>query len=76
MAGENLDFASDAQPPHSDRRDGHRFLGIRFACCDVYTRIYLNRAQTAYEGRCPKCARPLHIRVGPGGTDARFFEAY
>ena len=53
-----------------------RFLGVQFACCSVYTRVYVNRAGTAYEGRCPKCSRPIQIKIGPEGTGERFFTAY
>jgi len=53
-----------------------KFVGIRFSCCDVYTRIYVNRTNTAYEGYCPKCSRPVRIRIGKGGTNCRFFTAY
>ena len=53
-----------------------RFIGIYFACCDVYTRVYVNRTETAYEGRCPKCARAVREIIGPGGTDCRFFTAH
>jgi hypothetical protein len=78
MAGEHLDLTND---PHggdasqSDKRSGRRFVGVHFQCCDVYTRVYINRDQTAYEGRCPKCAKPVRLVIGPGGTDARFFTA-
>ncbi len=78
MAGENLDLTSkdsrlpDARPSTT----GRRFVGIRFACCDVYARVYVNRDGTAYEGRCPRCSRPVEIKIGPGGTDSRFFTAY
>ncbi len=54
---------------------GRPWVGIRFDCCDVYTRVYRNREGTAYQGRCPRCMRSVTLRVGPGGTDARFFVA-
>jgi len=55
---------------------GRRFVGIHFACCDVYSRVYINRHETAYVGNCPRCLRRLELKIGPGGTDARFFTAY
>jgi hypothetical protein len=75
MTGENLDFSigPETPPPKGANR---RFVGIHFACCDVYARIYVNQDQTAYEGRCPKCYREAKIRIGPGGTSDRFFTAY
>ena len=50
-----------------------KFLGIFFDCCHVYGRIYKNADGTAYTGRCPKCLRPVHVRVGGEGTNRRFF---
>jgi len=56
--------------------DGARpFLGIYFRCCHAYARVYLNTAGDAYEGRCPRCMRPLRVRAGPDGIARRFFEA-
>ena len=78
MAGEHLDLTSDPSPgrPDGERAaNSRRFVGIHFACCDVYTRVYINRDCTAYEGNCPKCAKHVRLRIGPGGTDARFFTA-
>ena len=51
------------------------WVGIHFDCCFVYTRIYRNASGTAYAGRCPRCMRNVSLRIGPGGTDARFFVA-
>lgn len=52
------------------------FLGIMFNCCGVYGRIYKNKENTAYVGRCPKCMRTVKVPVGEGGTNVRFFNAY
>ncbi len=53
-----------------------KFLGIMFNCCSVYGRIYENKDKTAYVGRCPKCLRTVRVKIGDGGTENRFFNAY
>jgi hypothetical protein len=50
-----------------------KFIGLHFDCCNKYSRIYVNRMGTAYEGMCPGCYRPVRIRIGEGGVDTRFF---
>lgn len=80
MPGEFLDISSD--PDDAGRGDAasrqaqRRYLGIHFACCGVYSRVYLNRTGTGYTGHCPRCSRRVDLKIGPGGSDARFFTAY
>ena len=78
MSGEHLDLSSQpgaasSQPTSATKRS---FVGIHFACCGVYARVYINRAETAYLGYCPKCGKRARLTVGPGGTDQRIFTAY
>ena len=79
MAGEHLDLtvgtSGEKRQDFDSTSAGRRFVGVHFICCDVYTRVYINRDATAYEGNCPLCAKRVRLRIGPGGTDARFFTA-
>ena len=79
MPGENLDLTSgdDNTAATSGEKSAakRRFVGVHFKCCDVYTRVYINREETAYVGNCPRCAKKVELFIGPGGTDARLFEA-
>jgi hypothetical protein len=84
MIGEELDLTSepggsaDAERAQMAERPGKErpYVGINFACCGVYARIYINRKRTAYEGNCPKCSGHVRLVIGPDGTDQRFFSAY
>jgi len=81
VPGENLDLSSGGfDPDRPVQRTGagqgsRPFIGMNFTCCDIYTRIYLNGEQTMFYGHCPRCGRRVQIKVGPGGSDARFFTA-
>jgi hypothetical protein len=77
MAGEHLDLTSDFNAGPAGSKPSRRpYLGIHFACCGVYAQISLNRDETAYLGRCPRCLKQVRVEIGPGGTDSRFFTAY
>ena len=75
MSGERLDLTADSNCSAKPQAAERKFVGVHFTCCDVYTRIYINRDATAYEGNCPKCAKKVRLEIGPGGTDSRFFTA-
>lgn len=68
-------MASGAQPDRPTAHTGRAWLGLLFECCHAYGRIYRSADGTRYEGRCPRCGAPVSVRVGPGGTPARFFRA-
>jgi hypothetical protein len=71
MAGERLDLSSDPNPP--EKPAARPFLGVHFACCGVYARIYMNREGTEYVGRCPRCLAQARFVIGEGGQPGRFF---
>jgi hypothetical protein len=66
---------ADATPPAGEDSAAKRFIMIWFRCCHAYGRLTRNAAGTHYAGRCPRCAAPVSVRIGPGGTDRRMFEA-
>ncbi|MDA7950696.1 MAG: hypothetical protein MPJ24_04330 [Pirellulaceae bacterium] len=79
MKGEHIDISNEAPLGEENipkgTSKGRRYVGIKFECCSVYQRIYINQSETAYEGQCPRCLKKLRLRIGPGGTDQRIFTA-
>jgi hypothetical protein len=49
------------------------YLGVHFACCGVYQRVYRDADGKAYRGRCPRCGVAVTFAVADGGTSARSF---
>ena len=49
------------------------FIGVLFECCNIYSRVYINKDRTAYAARCPRCGKPLRVEISPDGSDSRFF---
>jgi len=54
--------------------DARPWIGVQFACAKAYVRVYRNAQGTGYLAGCPKCGKRMRFRVGPGGTNKRFFE--
>jgi hypothetical protein len=64
-------------PQKNEKRDetGRPYISMFYECCNVYARIYKNKAGTAYVGWCPRCARQVYLKVGEGGVDCRMFRS-
>jgi hypothetical protein len=73
------DFKLDVQgvsPPADVPASPRPFLRVQFACCNVYQRIYRHADGKSYQGRCPRCGKPVKFAVGAGGTTVRDFIVY
>ncbi len=68
-----IEISSLKAPEPAPARAPRPYLSVQFKCCSVYQRIYRNNDGTAYEGRCPRCTKPVRFLVGHGGTSERFF---
>lgn len=74
---DRLTLSEGLQPEARPRRSGtgRPWIAIRWRCCGAYSRVYREPSATCYRGACPRCGHPVTLRVAPGGSDARFFEA-
>ena len=72
-----LDISGPGDPGASSRQPSgaapRPYLSVHFACCGAYQRIYRDADGKHYQGRCPRCARPVRFVVGEGGTATRCF---
>jgi len=72
----HLDLTSEPTPSRPSASDNVRpYVGIHFTCCNIYTRIYRDRRDGFYEGRCPTCFKKVRFVEGQGGRTERFFRA-
>ena len=62
----------DQNTPQSEKAP-RPFLGVNFAACRVYGRLYKNRQGTAYVGQCPRCGKTVQVPIGAKGTNQRLF---
>jgi hypothetical protein len=63
------------KPGTPEKGPRRKFLAIWFRCCHVYGRLYRDRSETKYVGRCPRCGAQVYALIGPNGTSQRMFEA-
>jgi hypothetical protein len=75
VSGEHLDVSSESGGHASVEAARRRYVGIYFACCGVYSRVYVNASQMGYVGYCPRCCGRVELAIGPDGTTRRFFVA-
>jgi len=69
-----LDLSTiDSSGRYAQSEAARPFIGVHFACCGVYRRVYREATDAEYVARCPLCARQMTFRVGPDGTNARTF---
>ena len=68
-----MDEAVQKQRQGSAAGTRRPFVGVHFACCNVYLRIYRAADGKTYRGRCPRCGRRIEFVEAEGGEDTRNF---
>lgn len=73
---ESIDLSSDPRPrAGNDLEEANLrrpFVGIHFACCNAYLRVYPEVSGKVKILNCPRCARPLKVEFSEGGQDSQF----
>jgi hypothetical protein len=59
---------------NKSKRKKREFVGVIYKCCNVYSRIYINKKRTAFVGWCPKCGARMEFIISPKGSKSKFFE--
>ena len=49
-------------------------VGVRFACCNRYVRLYMGRNRRKYVLHCPGCGRKAVFVKDPNAPQVDFFE--
>ena len=77
MLGHHLDLSSPppSSPPAPRLGQRRHYVGIHFACCDVYVRVYLRHDRQAAQTHCPRCWRRVMLQFDAAGSTARFLQA-
>ena len=52
---------------------GRPFVGVHFACCNVYLRVYRAADNQHYFARCPRCGRSIEFVESDTGEESRNF---
>ena len=50
------------------------FVEVLFECCNIYRRIYINKEDNRYEGRCPKCFNTVKVIICLEDTSSQLFK--
>ena len=49
-------------------------IGVRFACCNRYVRLYMSPERKRYVLHCPHCGKKAVFEKDPDAPEVDFFE--
>lgn len=67
MTGKSKDNKGKNEKPK------RKFVGVIFKCCNVYSRIYIDKGKDKFVGFCPKCGAKMEIYASSTGSKSNFF---
>jgi hypothetical protein len=68
-------LCGSAQPAATSGADQRPWIGVQFACCGIYARVYRRIDTHFYLVKCPHCGQKSTVRVAPGGVSSRLFRS-